>query len=60
MIQASASQDPFSMARKAVDIGVDLLNGKEPAQKVTLLPSKLVTRDNVNDYKGWTSDRAGG
>ncbi len=60
MIQASASQDPFAMARKAVDIGVDLLNGKEPAQKVTLLPSKLVTRDNVNDYKGWTSDRTGG
>ncbi len=59
MVQASASQDPFSMARKAVDIGVDLLNGKEPSQKVTLLPSKLVTRDNVADYKGWTSDRAG-
>ena len=59
MIQASASQDPFSMARKAVDIGVDLLNGKEPAEKVTLLPSKLVTRENVADYKGWTSDRSG-
>jgi ribose transport system substrate-binding protein len=59
MIQASASQDPFGMARKAVDIGVDLLNGKEPAQKVTLIPSTLVTRDNVNEYKGWTSDRSG-
>jgi ribose transport system substrate-binding protein len=60
MIQASASQDPFYMARKAVDIGVDLLNGKEPAEKVTLIPSKLVTRDNVSAYKGWTSDRSGG
>ena len=58
MIQASASQDPFFMARKAVQIGVDLLNGKEPAQKVTLIPSKLITRDNVKDYKGWTSDRS--
>ena len=48
------------MARKAVQIGVDLLNGKEPDQKVTLIPSTLVTRDNVKDYKGWTSDRAGG
>jgi ribose transport system substrate-binding protein len=59
MIQASGSQDPYGMARKAVAIGVDLLNGKEPAQKVTLIPSTLVTRDNVKDYKGWTSERTG-
>ena len=57
MVQASGSQDPYVMAQKAVDIGVDLLNGKEPAEKVTLLPSKLVTRDNVNDYKGWQAVR---
>ncbi len=60
MIQASASQDPFAMARKAVDVGVDLLNGKEPEQKITLLPAALVTRDNVANNKGWTSDRSGG
>ena len=60
MIQASASQDPFAMARKAVDVGVDLLNGKEPEQKITLLPAALVTRDNVATNKGWTSDRSGG
>ena len=60
MIQASASQDPFFMARKAVQVGVDLLNGKKPEQQITLIPSKLITRDNVGDYKGWTSDRAGG
>ena len=60
MIEASASQDPFYMARKAVDVGVDLLNGKKPEQQITLIPSKLVTRENVKDYKGWTSDRSGG
>ena len=60
MVQASASQDPFAMARKAVDVGVDLLNGKSPEQKITLLPAALVTRDNVGSYKGWTSDRSGG
>ena len=59
MIQASASQDPFSMARKAVVVGVDLLQGKKPDALVTLMPSKLVTRDNVGSYKGWTSDRSG-
>ncbi|MCM5553853.1 ABC transporter substrate-binding protein [Pleomorphomonas sp. NRK KF1] len=57
MVQASASQDPYAMAQLAMEIGVDLLNGKEPKQKVTLLPSKLVTRDNVNEYKGWNAAR---
>jgi ribose transport system substrate-binding protein len=57
MIQASASQDPYIMAIKAVDIGVELLSDKKPEQVVTLLPSKLVTRDNVNDYKGWQAAR---
>jgi len=57
MVQASASQDPYAMAQLAMEIGVDLINGKKPAQQVTLLPSKLVTRDNVNDYKGWNAAR---
>lgn len=57
MVQASASQDPYYMAQKAVDVGVDILNGKKPTTTVTLLPSKLVTRDNVGDYKGWTAAR---
>lgn len=57
-IQASASQDPFFMARRAVQIGVGLLDGQKPASTVELLPSKLVTRDNIADYKGWTSNRS--
>ncbi|WP_315771756.1 MULTISPECIES: ABC transporter substrate-binding protein [unclassified Bradyrhizobium] len=56
-IQASASQDPFFMARRAVQIGVNILNGQKPASTVELLPSKLITRDNVGEYKGWTSER---
>lgn len=56
-IQASASQDPYAMAQLAVRLGVDALNGKKPAQTITLMESKLVTRDNVKDYKGWSSPR---
>ena len=56
-IKASASQDPFFMARKAVQEGVAIMGGQKPAEKTTLLPSVLVTRENVGDYKGWTSDR---
>lgn len=54
-IVASSSQDPFLMARLAVQQGVKLLNGQKLAHDVMLMDSKLVTRDNVNDYKGWTS-----
>ena len=57
LVLASSSQDPYAMAQLATQIGIDLLNGKKPEQKVTLLPSKLVTRDNIADYKGWTAKR---
>ncbi|MEX5625243.1 ABC transporter substrate-binding protein [Pseudomonas marginalis] len=54
-IQASASQDPWAMAQTAVDVGNDLLNDKAPAEAVTLLTPKLITRDNVGTYSGWSS-----
>ena len=57
LVVASSSQDPYAMAQLATQIGIDLINGKKPAQQVTLLPSKLVTRDHVADYKGWTAAR---
>ncbi|RZL48759.1 MAG: ABC transporter [Variovorax sp.] len=56
-VQASASQDPYAIAQKAVEIGQDIVNGKKPANAMTLLPSTLITRDNVKDYKGWSSPR---
>lgn len=55
MVQASASQNPYLIAQTAVDIGAGLVNGKKPSQTMTLLPSVLVTRDNVKEYKGWAS-----
>ncbi|MDB5732746.1 MAG: transporter [Variovorax sp.] len=56
-VQASASQDPYMIAQRAVEIGQDVLNGKKPAQQMTLLPSTLITRANVKDYKGWLAPR---
>src|SRR5471032_1227656 len=50
-IQASASQDPWSMAQTAVNVGNDIINDKPPAEAVTLLAPKLITRDNVGAYK---------
>ncbi len=54
-VQASASQDPWRMAQEAVVIGRDLLDGKRPAEPMVLIPSTLVTRDNVGSYKGWSA-----
>ncbi|MDF3838881.1 ABC transporter substrate-binding protein [Cupriavidus basilensis] len=56
-VQASASQDPWAIARTAVEIGVGLMHGKPPANPTILLPSTLVTRANVNDYRGWATPR---
>jgi ribose transport system substrate-binding protein len=55
MVEASSSQDPYKMAQMAVEIGYGIMNGKKPADPTILMESKLVTRDNVKDYKGWTS-----
>jgi Periplasmic binding protein domain/Branched-chain amino acid transport system / permease component len=57
MIDASASQDPYAMAQQAVEVGYGIMNGKKPENPMVLMPSTLVTRDNVKDYKGWSSPR---
>lgn len=52
-IQASASQDPYGMAQRGVQLGVDILNGHRPNTAVVLLEPGLVTRDNIGQYHGW-------
>ena len=34
-----------------------MMNGEKPAETMILLPSALITRDNVGDYKGWSAPR---
>lgn len=58
MVEASASQDPYAMAQQAVEVGYGIMNGKKPDQPMVLMPSTLVTRDNVKDYKGWSAPRS--
>lgn len=52
---ATAAQDPLGMTQKAIQVGNDILHGKRPADPNILIPVKLITRDNVSEYKGWTS-----
>ena len=57
LVQASASQDPYKIAQTAVEVGYKIMNGETPAEPMILLPSELITRDNVGDYKGWSAPR---
>ena len=54
LFAATAAQDPYAMAQRAVEVGVDVMNAKKLEQDTILIPVELVTRDNVKDYKGWT------
>jgi ribose transport system substrate-binding protein len=54
LFEATSAQDPYVMAQKAVEVGYDVLQGKKPEEETILIPVKLITRDNVGDYTGWT------
>ncbi|PBB26668.1 MULTISPECIES: ABC transporter substrate-binding protein [unclassified Mesorhizobium] len=57
MIKASASQDPYVMAGQSLTMAAELLAGKKPAEATVLLDPKLITAENLKDYKGWTAAR---
>lgn len=57
LIKASASQDPYVMAGQALEMAAEVLAGKKPAQPTVLLEPKLITAENLKDYKGWTAVR---
>lgn len=52
---ATAAQDPFAMAAKAVEVGYNILQGRKPAAEPLLVPVTLITRDNIGSYAGWTT-----
>lgn len=51
---ATPAQDPQVMAARAVEIGYDILQGKPAPEETVLIPVKIIDRDNVGEYKGWT------
>ncbi|MGO4333948.1 ABC transporter substrate-binding protein [Labrys sp. KB_33_2] len=55
MIKASASQDFYAIPKVSAQTAMDLVNGKKPEKPIILIPSALVTRENVGDYKGWNT-----
>lgn len=57
LVKASASQDPYLMAGQSLEYAAGILNGKKPEKNVFLLEPKLITSENIGDYKGWTAAR---
>jgi len=53
LITATAAQDPAALVRQAIDLGISIVDGKEPDQKVILVPTELVDASNVAKYKPW-------
>jgi ribose transport system substrate-binding protein len=49
----TATQDPAEMVRRAVQVAQDIVAGHPPKERTILLPSQLVTRENVDQYPGW-------
>lgn len=49
----TATQNPAEMVRKAVEVAQNIIDNKPPADTTILIPSELVTRENVDEYAGW-------
>ncbi|MBO0663096.1 ABC transporter substrate-binding protein [Jiella sp. MQZ9-1] len=49
----TATQNPAEMVRKGIEIAQEIVAGNPPKETTIKIPSELVTRDNVTDYKGW-------
>jgi ribose transport system substrate-binding protein len=50
---ATCSQDADTIAQRSVEVGYEILNGKKPETTEILIPGRMITRDNVDEYKGW-------
>lgn len=51
-IYATSAQSPSEMVKKAVEIGVKVLNG-EKVESLIKVPVELVTQETLGSYKGW-------
>ena len=57
LLKASASQDPYTMAGQALDMGYKVLQGEKPEEATVLIEPKLITAANLGEYQGWTAKR---
>jgi ribose transport system substrate-binding protein len=56
IFEATPAQDPYAMAKMAVEVGWKVMQGNPPGEDTILIPVRLITKDNVADFEGWTSE----
>ncbi len=48
-----STQNPAEMVRQAIKFAQQVVDGETPEETTILIPSEMITRENVNEYKGW-------
>lgn len=56
MFVGSAAQSPFNVGAKSVEVGYGLFQGEEPESEVILIAPTILSRDNIDEYQGWTAN----
>lgn len=56
IFEATPAQDPYAMAKMAVEVGWKVLQGETLEEDLILIPVELITKDNVATFEGWTSE----
>ncbi|PFG29873.1 ABC transporter substrate-binding protein [Paramicrobacterium agarici] len=50
---ATAAQDPYLLGTTGLDMAVKLRKGEKLDDDLVLVPSSIVTRENLDEYDGW-------
>jgi ribose transport system substrate-binding protein len=53
MFRATAAQDPNTQGAIALEMAQKLFTGEPLEQQSVLVPTEMITRDNLAQYKGW-------
>lgn len=48
-----STQNPAEMVRQAIKFAQQVVDGETPEETTILIPSEMITRENVDEYKGW-------
>ncbi|WP_342023548.1 ABC transporter substrate-binding protein [Arthrobacter citreus] len=51
---ATPAQDPAGIVVRGLEIAQEIASGESPEETEVLMPTELITRENLSTYKGWT------
>lgn len=53
LFRGTPAQDPGGLAVTGLEIATGIRAGEEPEEDLVLVPTELITHDNLADYEGW-------